>query len=178
MAPLARRIALRSHCRPKTSSRPPTTIRRTSNGRAETAGPRTATTSARTTAAAPAPVRVERQPRVTPTASTIVRASTISTPLARKADRKRKASRVTFRRLPADGRNAIRVTAPREHDWLWPRAPRRAIPPAYRRDAQQVFDGFTWPPRPGPQARVQSPPGLVHSAPAASRHDTGGLTHG
>ena len=41
--PLARRIALRSHCRPKTSSSPPTTRRSTPIGSAVRAGPRTAT---------------------------------------------------------------------------------------------------------------------------------------
>jgi hypothetical protein len=47
-----------------------------------------------TSVAAPAPISVERHPRVTPTASTIVSASTISTPLARKALRNRKTLRV------------------------------------------------------------------------------------
>src|SRR4051812_13360283 len=57
-------------------------------------GPSAATRIASESSAAPTPIRVERHPRVTPTASTIVRASTISTALARKADRKRKTSRV------------------------------------------------------------------------------------
>ena len=48
-------------------------------------------TAASTTAAALTPTRVERQPRTTPTASTIVSASTASTALARKVARKRKA---------------------------------------------------------------------------------------
>src|SRR5262249_8501584 len=54
-------------------------------------GPSAPITAARTSAAAPTPISVERQPRVTPTARTIVSASTISTALARKAARKRKA---------------------------------------------------------------------------------------
>src|SRR6185369_13977527 len=44
------------------------------------------------TVAAATPISGDRQPRVTPTASTIVRASTISTALARKAPRNRKTS--------------------------------------------------------------------------------------
>src|SRR5207302_10231094 len=67
---------------------------RTSNGSAEIAGPSRRTTTARARAAAATPSDVERHPRVTPTARTIVSASTISTPLARNADTKRKTSRV------------------------------------------------------------------------------------
>ena len=58
------------------------------------AGPSAATTAARARPAAPAPIRVERQPRVTPTASTIVSASTISTAQARNAARNRKTIRM------------------------------------------------------------------------------------
>jgi hypothetical protein len=46
--------------------------------------------AASTRVAAPTPTIVERQPRTTPTASTIVSASTASTALARKVARKRK----------------------------------------------------------------------------------------
>src|SRR4051812_10411075 len=93
--PLVRRIALRSHCNPKISSRPPTTIRRSSIGTLDTAGPSAPTSTASAARAAPTPSSAERHPRVTPTASTIVSASTISTPLARKAVRKRKTPSVT-----------------------------------------------------------------------------------
>ena len=44
LKPLARRIALRSHCSPNTSSSPPTTRRSTPIGSAVSAGPSTATT--------------------------------------------------------------------------------------------------------------------------------------
>src|SRR3954471_7388415 len=84
-SPDARRSALRSHCRPKIRSRPPTTTRRTSIGRAVIAGPATPTMRASARLAAPAPTSAERQPRATPAARTMVSASTISTPQARKA---------------------------------------------------------------------------------------------
>jgi hypothetical protein len=54
------------------------------------AGPSAATIAPSTTAAAPTPNIVERQPRTVPTASTIVSASTASTALARKVARKRR----------------------------------------------------------------------------------------
>ena len=83
----ARRIALRSHCRPKISSRPPTTRCRTSIGSAVSAGPdrgddRRPAPAARRRRRASA----ERQLRVVPTASTIVSASTASTAQARKTE--------------------------------------------------------------------------------------------
>src|SRR2546421_74732 len=90
LKPLARRIALRSHCSPKTSSSAPTTRRRAEIGTSVSAGPSAAVAAARTPVAAPTPRRDERQPRVIPAASTIVSASTISTALARKAERTRK----------------------------------------------------------------------------------------
>src|SRR5437667_233482 len=49
-------------------------------------GPRMNTMAARLKAAAPTPSQALRQSRVTPTASTMVAASTTSTPLARKLD--------------------------------------------------------------------------------------------
>src|SRR5437667_5974535 len=49
-------------------------------------GPRMNTMAARLKAAAPTPSQALRQSRVTPTASTMVAASTPSTPLARKLD--------------------------------------------------------------------------------------------
>src|SRR3954464_9541202 len=90
LRPAARRIALRSHCRPKTSRKAPTTSRSVSSGITVSAGPSTATTTASRTTAAATPVRLDRQPRAIPAARTIVRASTISTALARKAERTRK----------------------------------------------------------------------------------------
>ena len=62
--------------------------RNTSIGTASSAGPSAATRTASTTSAATAPWSGARQPRVTPSASTIVSASTISTALARAAPRK------------------------------------------------------------------------------------------
>ena len=46
-------------------------------------GPKSATSAARSANAAPTPSRAERQPFVVPTATTMVRASTISTALAK-----------------------------------------------------------------------------------------------
>jgi hypothetical protein len=66
----------------------PTTKRSESIGISRSAGPSTATIAASTTVAGPTPTSVERQPRTTPTASTIVRASTASTALAAKVVRK------------------------------------------------------------------------------------------
>ena len=51
--------------------------------------PTTTTSTPNTSAAAAAPSRAERQPRLTPAATTIVRASTISTRLAAKTARTR-----------------------------------------------------------------------------------------
>ena len=86
LKPLARRIALRSHCRPNVSSKPPTTSRSALIGMRVSAGPSAATITASASVAAPSPVSAERQPRETPAASTIVSASTNSTALARNAD--------------------------------------------------------------------------------------------
>ena len=88
-SPLARRIAFRSHCRPKASRSPPTTSRNELIGIRVSAGPRMPTIAARTAAAAAAPTSGDRQPRVVPTASTIVTASTISTAQAMNAARNR-----------------------------------------------------------------------------------------
>jgi hypothetical protein len=78
-------MALRSHCSPNASNSAPTTRRSVPIGIEPSAGPSAATRTASTIVAAPTPIRVERQPRTTPTPSTIVYASTISTALARKA---------------------------------------------------------------------------------------------
>ena len=59
-------------------------------GMTVSAGPSAATMTASASTAAPTPVSDERQPRATPDASTMVSASTISTALARNADRTRK----------------------------------------------------------------------------------------
>src|SRR5690349_16619118 len=61
------------------SSRPPTTTRSVLSGSAVNAGPSAAVIAASTIPAAPPPISAERQPRVIPTASTIVSASTAST---------------------------------------------------------------------------------------------------
>ena len=53
--------------------------------------------AARATTAAPVPAREERQPRARPAARTIVSASTISTALARNAERMRKTALMTPR---------------------------------------------------------------------------------
>src|SRR5204862_423260 len=80
LSPVERSSALRIHCMPKTSSSAPITIRSASSGTNVTsAGPSAATTTASAKKPAPTPIRAERQPRVMPTASTIVSASTIST---------------------------------------------------------------------------------------------------
>src|SRR6266446_1275209 len=78
-------MAFRSHCNPNASNRAPTTRRSVPIGIEPSAGPSAATRTASTIVAAPTPIRVERQPRTTPTPSTIVNASTISTALAKKA---------------------------------------------------------------------------------------------
>jgi hypothetical protein len=54
-------------------------------GISDRAGPNAAITAARARVAVPAPMRDERQPRVTPTAGTTVSASTASTADARNA---------------------------------------------------------------------------------------------
>src|SRR6202000_147059 len=85
-SPAARSTALRSHCRPNTSSSPPTTTRRTPIGIEPTAGPSAAPTTESATPPAPTPYTPERQLRVVPTASTIVSASTASTVQARNTE--------------------------------------------------------------------------------------------
>src|SRR5215831_11116536 len=87
--PEARRMALRSHCRPKTASRAPTTRRSPVSGTRVRAGPTAATMAARTTSAAAIPWNVDRHSRVRPAARTIVSASTASTAQATKTVRKR-----------------------------------------------------------------------------------------
>src|SRR5450631_3331476 len=85
LRPVALRMALRNHCSPKTSNRPPMTSRRLDSGTSRTSGGPITTTSAPSVASATTtPSRAERQPRVRPTASTMVSASTISTALGRK----------------------------------------------------------------------------------------------
>src|SRR5712691_13112427 len=63
----------------------PTITRKASMGISDKAGPNAAITAARARVAVPAPIRDERQPRVTPTARTNVNASTASTADARNA---------------------------------------------------------------------------------------------
>ena len=92
-------MALRSHCKPKINSSVPTTNCSAAMGMAVSAGPSTAQMAARTTSAAPTPTREERHPRVTPAASTMVSASTISTAEARKLARTRNTPLIAF--LPA-----------------------------------------------------------------------------
>ena len=77
---------MRSHCRPKINSRPPTSTRSTSIGSEVIAGPSAATITASASTAAPTPLIAEDQLRVLPTASTIVSASTASTVQARNTD--------------------------------------------------------------------------------------------
>ncbi len=77
--PPACKIALRSHCKPKTSSSDPMINRGVLIGTAVNAGPTAATISAHARTAATMPYQVGRQPRVVPTASTMVGASTPST---------------------------------------------------------------------------------------------------
>ena len=86
---LARRIDFLNHCRPKMSSRPPTTTRNAPSGRAVNAGPNAATISAKTAKLQPTPMNADRQSLPTPAASTIVNASTASTAQARKTVIKR-----------------------------------------------------------------------------------------
>src|SRR5581483_3469340 len=91
LKPAARRIALRSHWSPNTSRSAPTKRRRSRSGTTVSAGPSATTTTASASSAAPRPASAERHPLATPAASTIVSASTVSTALARKADRTRSA---------------------------------------------------------------------------------------
>src|ERR1700676_2022175 len=85
LRPAALRMALRNHCSPNTSSRPPITSRRVANGTSRiSGGPTTTTRAASAASATTTPSMAERQPPGRPTANTMVRASTISTALARK----------------------------------------------------------------------------------------------
>src|SRR5579871_692514 len=120
--PLARRIAFRSHWSPNTRSRAPTASRSAFRGIAVSAGPSAAVIAASATVAAPTPARDERHPRASAEARTIVSASTISTALARKAERTRKALPVLMRPSPSvarairdggGGRDVLRVRQPR-----------------------------------------------------------------
>ena len=92
LAPAARRIALRSHCRPKVRSRPPTTTRRTPSGSEVSAGPSAPTSAGEDQHRRPDPGQRRRQRRVVPTARTIVNASTASTAQARKTESARLSS--------------------------------------------------------------------------------------
>ncbi len=83
------------------SSSAPTKIRRLLIGTTASAGPRTATTIDSAPSAAAAPMIADRQPRVTPTAKTMVSASTISTRQATKAAAKRNTSWVIAPDQPA-----------------------------------------------------------------------------
>src|SRR5215475_4493058 len=120
--PLARRIALRSHCRPKTSRSAPTTRRSAWIGITVSAGPSATTTTASTSVAAPSPASEERQPRASPAARTIVNASTNSTPLARNAERKRKVSPVCIKDPSDPWAEGSRARRPR---WRQPSRHRR-----------------------------------------------------
>jgi len=77
---------LRSHCRPKISSRPPTITLSTPIGREVSVGPSAATIAASASVAAPTPLSADDQLRVAPTARTMVNASTASTAQARNTD--------------------------------------------------------------------------------------------
>src|SRR5438132_1121085 len=72
--------------------------------------------AASTIVAAPTPISVERQPRTTPTPRTIVSASTISTALARKAPRIRRAVLVLTSRLSCAPTGTVASNAPHAHD--------------------------------------------------------------
>ena len=80
-------MAFRSHCRPNAASSAPTTSRSALSGSRDSAGPSTAVITASTASAAPRPCSAGRQPRVSPAASTMVRASTASTAHATKTVR-------------------------------------------------------------------------------------------
>src|SRR5262249_20783957 len=80
------------------------TSRSASIGTRLSAGPSAATIAAKATTAAPTPSSGERQPRTTPSASTIVRASTISTALARNAPRNRRTPVILAKTMAASAR--------------------------------------------------------------------------
>src|SRR5579859_524700 len=86
LRPAYRRIAFLSHLRPKSTSSRPMTKRSACSGMKRTmAVPKMATSTASTAAAAAVPTQALRQLIVTPTTSTMVKASTNSTVEARKA---------------------------------------------------------------------------------------------
>ena len=76
---------MRSHCRPNTNSMRAHDEAQRVDREVASAGPSAATMTASAPSAAATPQPADRQPRVTPTASTIVSASTISTAHARNA---------------------------------------------------------------------------------------------
>ena len=78
-------MALRSQRMPNRISRTPTTNCSMVIGTSASSGPNASTSAASTASASAAPISAGRQLRVTPTASTIVKASTTSTKEARKA---------------------------------------------------------------------------------------------
>ncbi len=92
---------MRNHCSPKISNSPPTTTRSASIGMVAIAGPSAPTMTARAPSAAATPHAADRQLRVTPTARTIVNASTISTAEARNAAATSSALCIEFLPLPA-----------------------------------------------------------------------------
>src|SRR5262249_18209888 len=96
---------------PKARRSAPTTNRSESIGISRSAGPRIATIAASTAVAAPTRTSVDRQPRTTPTASTIVSASTASTALAAKVVRKSRISWPTA----AHSRSLHRDTLRQDH---------------------------------------------------------------
>src|SRR5580765_8073724 len=85
MIPAARRIAFRSQRKPNSSSKVPMPSWTIASGMRASAGPRAMTRMANVRSAKPAPASAGRQPRMAPTASTTVRASTNSTREARNA---------------------------------------------------------------------------------------------
>ena len=85
-SPACRRIALCSHLRPNNKRNTPTTTCASATGNESIAAPRTTTITASTPAANPVPSSAGRQPLNSPTASTIVNASTHSTPDARNVE--------------------------------------------------------------------------------------------
>src|SRR5262249_40880826 len=115
----------------------PTTIRSASIGRSETAGPSAATMRTRTPNAAAAPDNAARQPRVTPTASTTVSASTASTADARKTPAK--SSRSCTSGLAA--RTGKRSVDPR-FERVRPARPDRAVEQAAVTEEQQRRDAL------------------------------------
>src|SRR5579863_524441 len=76
MRPAARKIAFRSQRRPNRIKSAPTAYCRSAIGTRPSNGPSSATMAASAARAAPAPPSAGRQPRISPTASTIVSAST------------------------------------------------------------------------------------------------------